>query len=304
MNEPIDIIVPYVNCWDPNWLDLATKNIETIIYNSYRDLGTIKYFFRGVEYNIPWINRVYFVVQSKSQIPTWLNINHPKLKIVYHSDYIPEKYLPTYNSNVIELFYNKIKGLSNQFIVANDDMVAIRPLTKDNFFNNGKIVYTTKKHENFTLNDCKNLFEITIYNTVKSVGEITAKNNHTLYKHYHLFTPHLKSLYDLGWKKYKHNLIESFNHSKVRTNKNITHYLFLFLAEELKLVENYENYKEGYIELFDSSKYEDVISFLNNNNSKMCCLNDNFKLTNDNEARKMINLILDTYLPNKSLFEL
>ena len=304
MNKPIDIIVPYVNCWDPNWLNLASQNLETIIYNKFRDLGTIKYFFRGIEYNMPWINNVYLVVQSQSQIPSWLNVNHSKLKIVYHSDYIPKRYLPTYNSNVIELFYHKIKGLSKHFIVANDDMVAIQPLVEENFFNNGKIVYSTKKHENFNLNECDSLFSVTLYNTVKAVGKITGRNNYTLYEHKHLFTPHLKSLYKFGWKKYKHGLIESFKHSNKRSHKNIIHYLFLFLAEELNLVKKYKNYSNGYIDILDNTKPDDVIDFFKSNDTKICCLNDNFRLTNDNDARKIISSILDTYLPNKSTFEL
>ena len=304
MNKPIDIIIPYVNCWDPNWLNLASKNLKTIIYNSYRDLGTIKYFFRGIEVNMPWINNIYLVLQSNSQIPFWLNINHPKLKIIYHSDYIPQKYLPTFNSYEIELFYYKIKGLTKQFIVANDDMIAIRPLIKEDFFNNGKIVYTTKKYENFTINECKTMYDITLYNTVKAVGIITGKNNYTLYQHHHLFTPHLKCLYKLGWKKYKHGLLESFKHSKTRSIKNIIHYLFLYLAEELNLVENCENYKEGYVDIFDNTIPEDIIKYLNNNQSKICCLNDKFVLTNDIVGKKIINTILDFYLPNKSSFEL
>lgn len=304
MDKPVDIIVPYVNCWDPIWLKEATKYLNTIIYNRFRDLGTIRYFFRGVEFNMPWINKVYFVVQSQSQIPKWLNINHPKLKIIYHEDFIPKKYLPTFNSYEIELFYHKIEGLSKQFIVANDDMAAIQPLEKENFFKNGKIVYTTKKHENFNLNECNSSFSITLYNAVKATGKITGKNNYTLYQHHHLFTPHLKSLYKFGWKKYKHGLLESFKHSKTRSNKNIIHYLFLYLAEELKLVENDNDYKEGYLDIFDNTKPEEIIKILNDNQAKMCCLNDKFIRTNDNEGQKIISSILENYLPNKSTFEL
>ena len=35
----------------------------------------------------------------------------PKLKLVSHKDYIPAEYLPTFNSNVIELWLHKIPEL-------------------------------------------------------------------------------------------------------------------------------------------------------------------------------------------------
>ena len=68
-----------------------------------------------------------------SQIPECVK-NYKKIKIVYHKDVIPEEYLPTYNSGVIELFLWKIKGLSEHYIYVNDDMYPIGELSKDDFF--------------------------------------------------------------------------------------------------------------------------------------------------------------------------
>ncbi|MEX6137043.1 hypothetical protein [Providencia hangzhouensis] len=33
-----------------------------------------------------------------------MNINHPKINIVRHSDYIPAEFLPTFSANPIEIF--------------------------------------------------------------------------------------------------------------------------------------------------------------------------------------------------------
>ena len=56
-------------------------------------------------------------------LPKWLNIDNEKLVIVNHQDYIPEKYLPTFNSNVLDLNMFRIPGLSEQYINFNDEYI-------------------------------------------------------------------------------------------------------------------------------------------------------------------------------------
>ena len=53
---------------------------------AYRDWGTFKYWFRGVEKFAPWVNKVYLVTDQ--QKPSWLNITSEKLVLVDHSDII------------------------------------------------------------------------------------------------------------------------------------------------------------------------------------------------------------------------
>ena len=48
---------------------------------------------------------------------------------------IPERFLPTFNSSAIELFLHRIPGLSEHFIYFNDDMIALKPMTPDRWFN-------------------------------------------------------------------------------------------------------------------------------------------------------------------------
>ncbi len=65
-------------------------------------------------------------------------MNHPKLHIVKHEDYIPKEFLPAFNSHVIEMYLHRIKGLSERFVYFNDDMFMIRPLCQTDFFKDGK----------------------------------------------------------------------------------------------------------------------------------------------------------------------
>ncbi|MEI3411918.1 MAG: hypothetical protein V8Q57_00820 [Blautia sp.] len=61
------------------------------------------------------MNQIYFVTWG--HLPNWLNISHPKLKVVRHEEFIPPDYLPTFSSNSIELNLHRIKGLSKDLYI-------------------------------------------------------------------------------------------------------------------------------------------------------------------------------------------
>lgn len=92
--------------------------------------------FGGVEQFAPWVRTIHFVTWG--HLPAWLNVNHPKLHIVNHRDYIPEQYLPTFNSNVLEIYMHRIEGLAEHFVYFNDDFFLIRPYAPKMFFRKGK----------------------------------------------------------------------------------------------------------------------------------------------------------------------
>lgn len=139
---PIDFVVTWVDGNDPEWQ--AQKNNylpnDRIINQDnpaarFRDWETFHYWFRSVEKYAHWVRNVYLITWG--HLPKWLNLNNPKLKIVRHDDFIPAEYLPTFNSNTIELNLWRIKSLSENFVYFNDDMFLTKPVLKRNFFHNG-----------------------------------------------------------------------------------------------------------------------------------------------------------------------
>ena len=102
MNNAIDFVIPWVDGSDPAWIkekQLYSNNIQKEDDGReirFRDWGTLKYWFRGVERYAPWVRKIHFVTWG--HLPEWLNTNTPKLHIVNHRDYIPAEYLPTFNS--------------------------------------------------------------------------------------------------------------------------------------------------------------------------------------------------------------
>lgn len=136
MNSDVDFVILWVDGKDPEWMKekerFSPKEAVGNSANRFRDWDVLQYFFRGVEKFAPWVRKVHFVTWG--HLPPWLNKECPKLHIVNHRDYIPEGFLPTFNSNVIELFAHRIPELSQKFVMFNDDMFLTKPVSQKYFF--------------------------------------------------------------------------------------------------------------------------------------------------------------------------
>lgn len=143
-NQPIDIVIPWVDGSDAKWRSIRDKyggttggadNANSEI--RYQDWDNLQYWFRAIEKNLPWVNRIFFITWG--HLPAFLNIDNPKIRIVKHSEYIPEKYLPTFNSDTIEMNIHRIKDLSENFILFNDDLFPLIPISEEYYFKNNKV---------------------------------------------------------------------------------------------------------------------------------------------------------------------
>ena len=151
--EKIDFVLTWVDGNDPEWLaekrkwealsrgkmsDTSDANAEC----RYRsDDESLRFWFRSVEKFAPWVNKIHFV--TCGQKPYWLDENHPILDLVNHADYIPSKYLPTFNSRTIEMNLHRIEGMSERYVLFNDDVFLLRPIGQHFFFREGNPVLKT-----------------------------------------------------------------------------------------------------------------------------------------------------------------
>lgn len=138
--EQIDFVVTWVDGSDEAWQkekrDYEKQTSGDGREERYRDWGLFKYWFRGVAKYAPWVRKVHFITWG--HLPEWLNTDSPRLQIVRHKDYIPGEYLPTFNSNVLEIHMHRIRDLSEHFVYFNDDMFLIRPVKPTDFFDGGR----------------------------------------------------------------------------------------------------------------------------------------------------------------------
>lgn len=134
----IDIVIPWVDGSDPAWLEERAK-YDTQAGDAraarYQDWGLMPYWFRSIEKYAPWVRKIHFITWG--HVPEWLDTSNPKLHIVNHKDYIPEEYLPTFNSHPIELNMHRIEGLAEHFVYFNDDIFLTKEISPDFFFKNG-----------------------------------------------------------------------------------------------------------------------------------------------------------------------
>ena len=111
----MDVVIAYVNGLDPVWQKEYEKYTNTpILEKRFRDWGTLKYLFRGIEKNMPFIRKVHLVVSGESQVPEW--VNRQEVDVVLHRDIIPEQLLPTFNCNPIEMHLHNIKDLDEEYL--------------------------------------------------------------------------------------------------------------------------------------------------------------------------------------------
>ena len=144
MSQPkIDFVITWVDGTDPKWLAEKLRTLqETDFPETQRtdssdlrfrnDFDFLRFWFRGVEKFTPWVNQIFFVTYG--HLPSWLNLNHPKLKIIRHKDFIPQEFLPTFNSHTIENHLHLIPGLSEHFVYFNDDFYLLKATKATDFF--------------------------------------------------------------------------------------------------------------------------------------------------------------------------
>ena len=134
----IDFVVTWLDSNDPEWqkqYELYKEAKGDKGKGRFRDMNIFQYWFRAVEKYASWVNKVFLITNGK--FPDWINKDNPKLVLVKHEDYIPQEFLPTFNSCTIELHMHRIKGLSEHFVYFNDDMMLNSPIGPDYFFHNG-----------------------------------------------------------------------------------------------------------------------------------------------------------------------
>lgn len=139
---PIDLVYTWVDHSDPEWqqakadcgggarqaaLDEDTSNLAR-----FEDHEELRFSLRSVELYAPWVRRIFVV--TAGHVPGWLNVAHPLIEVVDHKQIIDARYLPTFNSHVIEAHLHRIGGLSEHYLYLNDDVMFARPCRPSDFF--------------------------------------------------------------------------------------------------------------------------------------------------------------------------
>ena len=329
--KPIDFVIIWVDGNDPEWRAVKKQYDPKTVGEDdqevrYRDWDNLQYWFRAVEKYTPWVRKIHFVTWG--HLPSWLNVNHPKLHIVNHRDYIPEEYLPTFNSHTIEMNLHRIKGLAEQFVYFNDDMFINRPMQPEDFFVNGKPCDTFSLDCIYFGKDSAGPYngnDLSVINTHFSKKRMLIKNftkwfrlrygiKH-LYRtavlmpwawfpgffYHHLPNSFLKSTYRKVWEA-EPDILDATCKCKIRSSTNVNQWLIKywqlasgnFYPRTIKIGRCYHIKDKNIYPLLDSIK---------KGTDAMICINDTAKTVNFEEKKQLVIDAFQERLPEKSSFE-
>lgn len=327
-NEKIDFVIPWVDGNDPEWIKDKMKystEVGDMNINRFRDYDNLQYLFRGIEENAKWVNKIFFITWG--HVPNWLDISNPKLRIVKHEEFIPKKYLPTFNSNVIELNLHRIKDLSERFVLFNDDLFILKKIKKEDFFHYGLpndiyVEYIKKncsnRHKDIRNNNLKILdkyfikYETTkknirkVFNIKYGINNyktlINLKNReYSDFLGYHLTQSFLKSTMTEVWNK-ENDLLEESCYNRFRANTDIGRGIFRYWQLLNGRFNPYNVNKLGkYFILQDDNSL--LLKTIKNKKYKIICINDSNPNIDFEKSKTEINKVFSEIFPNKSSFE-
>jgi len=340
----IDFVLIWVDGSDRDWLtekqkyegkrSESTAGKETDIddeLNRYRDWDNLKYWFRSIEKNAPWVNKIYFV--TCGQTPSWLNTENDKLVLINHKDYMPKEYLPTFSSHPIELNLHRISELSEQFVYFNDDMFLTDVCEETDFFANN-LPCDLAVEEPYSFNE-RDIFNDILINNIVAINshfdrkEALGKNRRKFYslkdprsfiknaslsllkrddffgfEYQHLPQAFLKSMFEIVWEENYDWLDETCRH-KFRSRDDINQYVIKYYQYLTGNFTPYNCRKNGtaiHMDDGEKSNIDYACECIEKKKYKLLCLNDSH--VNDFEnTKKKIAAAFEKVYGEKSSFE-
>ena len=232
--EQVDVVFTWVNHSDLEWRKKynyeKSKLGESFSFFSidearFANHNELYYSLFAVKTYLPWVNRIYIITDG--QKPEWLSEDEEVI-IIDHKEIIDHRFLPTFNSHVIEAHLHKIPNLSEHFIYFNDDVFVGRPLSVNHFFSHNRLASLfvsdkpinckgeIKKFHTPTLDASQNSSAL----IKRTYGyEITRKLVHT-------YQPLKKVYFQKAWDKYNHEIV-AFLGNKFRGDNDLNLATFL-----------------------------------------------------------------------------
>ena len=339
IDYPVDFVVTWVDSSDLDWLSKKEAYFSELHPNDkknnsscrYREWNLFRYWFRAVEKYAPWVRYVWLVTCGHT--PEWLNLDHPKLKVVRHDEFIPTEYLPTFNTECIELNLWRIAGLSEHFVYFNDDFYLFNTVSKEDFFtgdlpNLCAVAMPLSPHDHMTAYEHSILNVIGLFNTSFKIRKIMYEApekwfyygydeqnrfnriTYTLANLYGMYNPHLPlSMRRSSMEQCYNSFTDSFHRTclnKFRSMEDIINQVF-FIWEMLH--NTFEPVApDHYGKYFDCRRNnldEIIEAFSARKRYKTICLNDNELLLDEDYeyVRDTVVGLMDQRLPYKSTFE-
>ena len=291
----MDIVITYVDGLDPVWQKSYEQFTNTpILEKRFRDWGTLRYLFRGIEKNMPFIRKVHLVVSGESQVPMW--VNRDEVNVVLHSDIIPAEHLPTFCSNTIELHMHRIADLDEEFLYFNDDIFPLMPCKPTDFFVDGKGIIGMSRH--FLAMD---MFKRICRNSDRAARKaLGMRPTWYFLRPQHICAPMLRSESKEVYAILEKEILGSL--TALRSEHNITQYLFTdYLYLKGRIIARRQPRRHFSVGIASPEKIAQCIT---NPDRRLMCIND-VRLSEERyeKMRSEIHTAFNKVFPTPSRFE-
>lgn len=309
--HPIDLVYLWVDGDDPAWIAKKVKytggfsdRTEGNCSGRYISTDELKYSLRSATMYAPWIRRIFIVTDS--QQPHWLDLSHPKIQLVDHTEILPPEIIPSFSARVIEYFLYRIPGLSEHFLYANDDMFFNASLPPSYFFTPEglPIVRLKQKHVGKWDYRLKQLIGKKLGQYAQALVNAASMVEKKFGKYYsgvphHNIDAYRKSDYQNAVEDVFKDQVAASQGNRTRTHGDLQRSAFSLYA----LAIGHAQLK--YVGRKESSRIlvykHDFAKYMEKYQPELFCLNDNQRVTE--KDRLKIKPFLETVFPQKSPFE-
>ena len=227
--KPIDYVIPMVFTDDEEWRKSWSETMGLPCIDAdnsprWRSWGTEEILVQLVLANMPWLRTIHILLAGESQVRPWMRElmeSNSKVRVVFHKDFIPFRYVPTFNSSTIEMFLHQIPDLAERFIYSNDDMYVLSPLKPDDFFRKGKpcqhhVINAYRENPYIP-----NIFMRRLFRGLNMIAADFGKHFSTEYlSSGHSLSPILLSTVETIWKRHGKEILASITPSRDEKNMN------------------------------------------------------------------------------------
>jgi hypothetical protein len=305
----VDAVYMWVDGDDPKIREKRLKylgiqkeklNVQSAAKGRYYDNDELKYSFRSLEKYAPWIRKIFLITDD--QVPKWFKDNS-KVEIVDHKDIMDKKYLPTFNSEVIDFNIHKIKGLADRFLLINDDMFFGRQVYKSFFFTKKgiPIKYLRGIRRKWLSRPSSGMFYDIYKRCQRLIEEKFGEIPTTRFDH--CITAYQKDSFPKTIELFRDEVERTLT-SRFRKEYDVARFLVDFyeiavLGAKIKNVYKRRNFYNIVVDLREDTLYK--LSMIEKRRPYMFCLNDTEKTTD--KDREICGEFLEEVLSEKSSFE-
>lgn len=311
---PIDVVYTWVDGSDPAWIARKAQAWSQMRHGDRHDFAAnagrfashdeLRYSLRSLEMYAGWVRNVFIVTDD--QVPTWLNLEHPKVSVVNHRELFGQVgVLPTFNSHAIESRLHHTPGLAEHFLYLNDDVLFGRAVAPELFFHANGLTkfFTSNRVVDLDLPSPRDLPVVSAAKNSRALIEQTFAATIT-HRFQHVAHPLSRSLMAQLEGRFPEEFARTAA-SQFRSTEDISAAAFLahyygFLTGQA--VPDTIDYR--YCDISTPKAVLTLQRLLRGRDADVFCVNEVDSSTVDPLAQKRIlNRFLDAYFPVPSLFE-